>query len=352
MLDHHPPARGRLWREKENAERADESEAQSNHHAQYGTGTSPGPSPRRAGGQPRANHSDCCLARAPAKSHSRSRSRFRVWSCLRTSRRTPCLNVARRTRGSLFHSKTLTCVNCVPVAAGVSRYSTLNTDASSSSRIVSRVGGSDSRCSTTSSAGARSGAGLWSTLQRRGPAASTALTLRHHRGSFTDPRQKPTPARGRARRRWTPQSASPHRKPRPRRSATTRRHAAYSLARCCFRVPADSARRSRSAATREQQQPAASSRARRGLPGSPELFRSSAAFRCGVMRASGPSESRARHREFVWAGPAGAREKECRQGHERSPGMTLIILSAAAVATTLPCLLVWVADTARRPDED
>jgi hypothetical protein len=32
--------------------------------------------------------------------------------------------------------------------------------------------------------------------------------------------------------------------------------------------------------------------------------------------------------------------------------MTLIILSAAAVATTLPCLFVWVADTARRPDAD
>lgn len=51
-------------------------------------------------------------------------------------------------------------------------------------RIVSRFGGSDSTCSSTSSTGERSGTGLWSTLQRRGPAASTALTLRHHRGSF------------------------------------------------------------------------------------------------------------------------------------------------------------------------
>jgi hypothetical protein len=32
--------------------------------------------------------------------------------------------------------------------------------------------------------------------------------------------------------------------------------------------------------------------------------------------------------------------------------MTLIILSAAAVATTLPCLFVWVADAARRLDGD
>jgi len=42
--------------------------------------------------------------------------------------------------------------------------------------------------------------------------------------------------------------------------------------------------------------------------------------------------------------------RECQRGRERLRTMTLIILSVAAVATTLPCLFVWVADTARRPD--
>jgi hypothetical protein len=30
--------------------------------------------------------------------------------------------------------------------------------------------------------------------------------------------------------------------------------------------------------------------------------------------------------------------------------MSLLILSAAAIATTLPCLFVWVADAAARPN--
>jgi hypothetical protein len=41
-----------------------------------------------------------------------SRSRLRVWDWLRTSRRTPCRNVARSTRGGSLHSKSLTCVKC------------------------------------------------------------------------------------------------------------------------------------------------------------------------------------------------------------------------------------------------
>jgi hypothetical protein len=36
-------------------------------------------------------------------------------------------------------------------------------------------------------------------------------------------------------------------------------------------------------------------------------------------------------------------------GASVSLGMSLIILTAAALATTLPCLFVWVADLGRRP---
>lgn len=100
------------------------------------------------------------------------------------SRRTPRAKGRRRMRGSFFHSKSLTCVKRVPVGPGTSRYSTRNTDAASSSSIVSRCGGVRSRCSTISSAAGRRGTGLCTTLQRRSPTDSTALTLRHQRGSF------------------------------------------------------------------------------------------------------------------------------------------------------------------------
>jgi hypothetical protein len=42
--------------------------------------------------------------------------------------------------------------------------------------------------------------------------------------------------------------------------------------------------------------------------------------------------------------------REYRLRRERSQGMSLFILSVAALATTLPCLFVWFADAARRPD--
>jgi hypothetical protein len=51
---------------------------------------------------------------------------------------------------SSFHSTSLTCVKYVPALVGASRYSTLNTDSSSSSRIARHFGGSHSTCSSTS----------------------------------------------------------------------------------------------------------------------------------------------------------------------------------------------------------
>ena len=41
---------------------------------------------------------------------------------------------------------------------------------------------------------------------------------------------------------------------------------------------------------------------------------------------------------------------EYRRARGRFQDMSLLILSAAAIATTLPCLFVWLADTAPRPD--
>jgi hypothetical protein len=45
-----------------------------------------------------------------------------------------------------------------------------------------------------------------------------------------------------------------------------------------------------------------------------------------------------------------SREWNASEGASVLRSMNLIILSVAAVATTLPCLFVWIADTARRPE--
>lgn len=62
--------------------------------------------------------------------------------------------------------------------------------------------------------------------------------------------------------------------------------------------------------------------------------------------SAGPPEDR----EFVWPDTVALARREYRRGRERSQGMSLVILSAAALATTLPCLFVWFADARRRPD--
>jgi hypothetical protein len=70
-------------------------------------------------------------------------------------------------------------------ALGLSRYSTVKIETSSSSRRTSRLGGSSSKCSSVSCIGGRSGTGLWLTVHRPSPAASTDSTFRHQRGSLS-----------------------------------------------------------------------------------------------------------------------------------------------------------------------
>ena len=109
---------------------------------------------------------------------------FRAWSCPRTSLRTPRANVPCSTRGSFFHSKSLTWVNRVPATVGSRVYSTRKTEALSSWRSVSPSGARRSTSVTESGTAGRSGTGLWMTIHRPSPLASTDLTFRHQRGSF------------------------------------------------------------------------------------------------------------------------------------------------------------------------